>query len=218
MSILDCFVELIAYSLYLMQHISKTQPSYEEVFDKANELINSAQKLASTNKKLADSFERSLFAICAWLDEQVVLSDWQQKAVWQQNPLQKQYFKTTQAGDQFYEILERFDLVLDKDIIEIYKLCIKLGFQGKLFYSQTNLEVIENSNTKKLQYIDYSEFNESEIFSFAYGNELDTSKKRYQISINLVMLIIAIMSICGIGLVVFIYDMLLEHQMVGYFK
>lgn len=219
MKIIDCFGELIAYSIYLTEQIGKIQPSYEGTLKKINELINSSKNLAATDKTLADSFEQSLFAICAWLDEQILLSNWQQKEIWQLNPLQKQYFKTTLAGDQFFEVLDRFDPVLDKETIEIYNLCIKLGFQGKSFYPKTNVQVIENSSNENIKYIEYSEFTETKIFSFAYPGEVDKKiKKTSQINIYLVMLIMAIVSICGLGLVRYFYNMLLEQQLAGFFK
>ena len=219
MNIVDCFGELIAYSVTLMKDVAKSQPSYEEVYDNVNELINYSEKLAAADGISTDSFERSLFAICAWLDEQILFSDWHQKDIWQQNPLQKQYFKTTQAGDQFFEVLDRFDPILDREIIEIYKLCMRLGFQGKNFHQQTSVQLIENPNISNTHFIEYSDYSESEIFPFAYGGEFDQrTKKTSQISINFVVLIIAIISICGIGFIGFIYDMLLKQQIAGYFK
>ena len=73
------------------------------------------------------------YALAAFVDEAVLNSSWSYRERWADNPLQLEYFGTYLAGEIFYDKLE--DLRMRErpkpDLLEIYYLCLLLGFKGK---------------------------------------------------------------------------------------
>lgn len=226
MSMTDCFSELMAYSLYFLKHIESIQPPYEETLNKFNQMITTSRELVETDKASYDDWHKSLFAVCAWLDEQILLSDWREKEAWQLNPLQKQYFQTTHAGEKFFDVLERFDPVNDRQIIEVYNFCIKFGFQGKHFkpVATKGQNLVESSATDTqserllLNYVDVTGRNQ--LFVNAYRSDLDprADKKRFEIRMGAVLAITAAASVLGIFILGFIYNLLLNEPISGYLQ
>jgi len=75
------------------------------------------------------------FAIVAFLDSVVLHSKDPARAEWERKPLQEELFGQTDAGVVFFEKLERFRSRRDSaqlaDILEVYLLCLLLGFEGR---------------------------------------------------------------------------------------
>lgn len=72
------------------------------------------------------------YALASFVDEVVLLSSWQGKNEWMAQTLQWQYFGEHGAGEGFFSHLSELrQQGADKiDILEIYYLCLQLGFQG----------------------------------------------------------------------------------------
>jgi type VI secretion system protein ImpK len=71
-------------------------------------------------------------AIVAFIDEQLFRAAWAGRQVWMLEPLQLVYFNENTAGEGFFERLD----ALERDpsrlhVLEVYYLCLALGFQGK---------------------------------------------------------------------------------------
>jgi type VI secretion system protein ImpK len=73
------------------------------------------------------------YALAAFLDEAILRSQWPGKERWADNPLQLQLFETYLAGEGFFEKLDalRGRGEAAAEVIEIYHLCLALGFEGK---------------------------------------------------------------------------------------
>ncbi len=73
------------------------------------------------------------FALIAFLDETIISSSWSQKDTWLSEPLQLKLFDTFNAGEEFFDNLNKLKQRVsnNKDILEIYFLCLTLGFKGK---------------------------------------------------------------------------------------
>jgi type VI secretion system protein ImpK len=80
-----------------------------------------------------EKITKSKFALVAFLDETIISSSWNQKEVWLSDPLQIRLFDTFNAGEEFFTHLEelRQRSSTNKDVLEIYYLCLALGFKGK---------------------------------------------------------------------------------------
>jgi type VI secretion system protein ImpK len=79
------------------------------------------------------------FAVIALLDSVVMHSNDPARADWERKTLQEEIFGQTDAGVVFFEKLERFRTQQNSlrlaEILEVYLLCLLLGFQGR--YSGT---------------------------------------------------------------------------------
>ncbi len=80
-----------------------------------------------------EKVKKATFALVAFLDETIISSAWNQKEVWLSDPLQIRMFDTFNAGEEFFTYLEelRQRSSVNKDVLEIYYLCLALGFKGK---------------------------------------------------------------------------------------
>jgi len=134
--LIDCYVEfLIGMQRRFAGDGGTAQPVdfqalRAEVTDKLKECERRAQPLQLP----ATTLEAARFAVVAYLDELILVSQWQHKSMWQQSTLQREQFHTTNAGAEFYT---RLSALGDDDDAraarEVYYLCLALGFRGKYF-------------------------------------------------------------------------------------
>lgn len=81
-----------------------------------------------------DVFEAK-YAFCAAVDEAVLASSANLRAVWERQPLQLALFGDQLAGEHFFSKLEalRRQGAARLQAIEVYHMCLLLGFKGKYF-------------------------------------------------------------------------------------
>ena len=79
------------------------------------------------------------YALCAFLDESVLRSgDNDLRQHFELQPLQFRYFGVHLAGEGFFEKIDalRADVRQNVDVLEVYHLCLALGFEGKFGLGQ----------------------------------------------------------------------------------
>ena len=81
----------------------------------------------------ADEVIAARYAICAALDEAVLATPWGAQSSWPQESLLLTLHKERRGGEKFFQILEELakDPVRHRDALEIYYVCIALGFEGR---------------------------------------------------------------------------------------
>ncbi len=106
----------------------------------------------------ADDVKHATFAVVAFLDESVLNSRNPIFADWARQPLQEELFGTHVAGEVFFQnlqqLLGRGDSADLADLLEIYYLCLLLGFGGR--YSVGNrgeLSQVMNLTADKIRRI-----------------------------------------------------------------
>ncbi len=80
-----------------------------------------------------DLVRHAKFALVAFTDESILGSNWSGKASWLANPIAMELFKTFNAGEEFFKYLDelRQRTRLNLEALEVYYLCLALGFKGK---------------------------------------------------------------------------------------
>ena len=80
-----------------------------------------------------DDTRQAIFALIAFLDETIIASGWTHKATWLSKPLQLEFFNRFDAGEEFFNRLEKLRqrAHYNGDLLEIYYFCMALGFKGK---------------------------------------------------------------------------------------
>ena len=98
------------------------------------------------------------FAVVAFLDSVILHSKDTFRAEWERKTLQQELFGQTDAGVVFFEKLDQFRSRRDSeqlaDILEVYLLCLLLGFEGR--YSggrRGELEGVTDSLRMRIEYI-----------------------------------------------------------------
>lgn len=105
----------------------------ETLKSRVNEMFDRFEREARGAGVDNEKITKAKFALVAFLDETIISSSWNQKEVWLSEPLQIKLFDTFNAGEEFFTHLEelRQRSSINKDILEIYYLCLALGFKGK---------------------------------------------------------------------------------------
>ena len=79
-----------------------------------------------------DDLNNARYALCAFMDEQVLRSSWPGRQQWLAQPLQLVYFNENTAGEGFFARMEALERQPNRgNVLQIYYLCLALGFQGK---------------------------------------------------------------------------------------
>lgn len=75
----------------------------------------------------------SKFALASFVDETVLTNNFNMKDEWEKNALQLEYFGEQLAGNKFFDKLEAMvkQIEATQDAVEIYYICMLLGFKGK---------------------------------------------------------------------------------------
>lgn len=86
----------------------------------------------------------ALYAVVAFLDETVLAMGHPVFRSWQGKPLQEEIFGVNVGGDVFFQYLEalmaRDDSAVLSDVLEVFQLCLLLGFRGR--YGGTQSDVL----------------------------------------------------------------------------
>ena len=102
--------------------------------DLRQRLIGSLERMVSDGRRMgiADGdLAEARYALVAFIDEQIMRSDWAGRADWMTRPLQLELYRENTAGENFFVRLRALLRAGDRPVaIEIYYLCLVLGFQG----------------------------------------------------------------------------------------
>jgi type VI secretion system protein ImpK len=131
----ELFSKLISYVLLFEQanQQGQFQPSHEQTRREIAALLEQ-EKATLRREGLPDrDYQDAAFAVVAWADETILKhSSWTHHAEWNTLPLQLEYFQTRNAGEEFFERLERLRPE-QKSIRDVYYVCLGLGFSGRYF-------------------------------------------------------------------------------------
>lgn len=100
------------------------------------------QRIAGVFEQMAEKARRfripdadvaeARYALCAFMDEQILRSEWSGRQDWMSQPLQLIYFNENTAGEGFFTRLEALEQQPARvHVLQIYYLCLTLGFQGQ---------------------------------------------------------------------------------------
>ncbi len=151
MHLTDCFMELVAYVVYFQRTAAAKQPPYEQVKADILRLLTQSEGCLKKGVVSPEDYDLARFAICAWVDEAILNSAWSQKGHWQREQLQRLYYHTTDAGEEFFERLNALGFQ-QREVREVYYLCLALGFMGRYCHKGDEylLEQLKSSNLKLL--------------------------------------------------------------------
>ena len=97
--------------------------------------IENSRRKALDDGRTPTDYEAALFPVVAWADEALISLDWPGAREWPRRLLQKRYFNLSTAGIEFFT---RLDLLGhdETEVMEVYFLCLCLGFQGRYSYDR----------------------------------------------------------------------------------
>ncbi len=151
MRLTDYFMEVVAYVVYFLRGVDNKQPPYDQVKADVLRLLSQSDSCLKEGPVSQEDFDLARFAVCAWVDEAILNSSWQEKNRWQTEQLQRHFYKTTEAGEEFFERLNALGLH-QREVREVYYLCLALGFKGRFIHEGDELLIdqLRTSNLKLL--------------------------------------------------------------------
>jgi type VI secretion system protein ImpK len=112
--------------------------------------IAAAENEATRRGYSTEDVRLATFAVVAFLDESILNSNIAVFADWPRMPLQEELFGVHTAGEMFFQCIDRLMAKSDSpqtaDVLEIYALCLLLGYRGR--YSLTGQESVRGIASK----------------------------------------------------------------------
>lgn len=127
----DVFSDLFVVSSYLRDMRDLGSP--EALRTRLNHMFRDAEERGKEAGFSQDTLTQARYAVVALIDEMIANSRWPNKEQWSSRPLQYDFFGEYVVGEGFFKRLEliRGALPLNTDLLEIYVLCMILGFEGQ---------------------------------------------------------------------------------------
>lgn len=121
-------------SMVLMVRRGQQAASVESFLERVDQWLQAFEEKARAENYSADAVKDAQYALCAFLDESVLkggVGNIREHV--ELEPFQYRYFGVHLAGEGFYDRLDelRKDLRANLDVLEVYHLCLALGFEGK---------------------------------------------------------------------------------------
>lgn len=129
---LDCYMELLAYTAYILRDGAGGALTFEEAAATFTNLVQRSREMATDAGFTEDQWREGFFPVCAYIDETLLCSAWPGSAQWGGHQFQRTYYHTTNAGWLFFENLDKLDET-DFGIRSVYEFCLALGFKGRYF-------------------------------------------------------------------------------------
>ena len=218
MQLSDCFMGLMAYTTYICQGRMNNPPPYEETRRRFDDLIQQAEQCCQDAGYNEDDWQASLFAVCAWIDETILCSEWPERGRWQEDQLQRLHFQTMNAGEEFFTRLSELDPEATS-IREVYAYCLALGFKGRYFLPEDDKKLVEIQKANLLLVKDNLDMSVTEkLFPDGYsGATGEVKRKRWHRGLSLYGLIIVAISLLGVIALFSVYKAMLLNINQSYF-
>lgn len=179
MRLTDCFIDVMAYVAYFLKSVPSQEPSYEETKGDIQRLMAESEQRSRQGDISPDDYDSGRFAVCAWVDEAILGSQWTYKNQWQAEQLQRIYYQTTDAGEIFFDRLNELG-PHQRDVREVYYLCLAMGLSGRYCNEGDEflLGQLRTSNLKLLtgSATSVSTLEKAELFPEAYPVEDEAGK------------------------------------------
>ena len=188
MHLTDGFMQLMAYVAYFLKTAARKQPPYEQVKADVLRLLDQSESFVKKGLFPQEDYNLARFAVCAWVDEVILNSPWAQKSQWQKEPLQRLFYRTSDAGEEFFEKLNSLGLH-QREVREVYYLCLAMGFTGRFINpgDETLLEHLKSSNLKLLlgSSVGLPSLENTELFPEAYPlrKETQAPRRKWQVPV-----------------------------------
>ncbi|MCI0330479.1 MAG: type IVB secretion system protein IcmH/DotU [candidate division Zixibacteria bacterium] len=141
------------FSLILTLATSKNYGDPKELRAKIGGLFARMEKEGLAEGFSPDDLHDAKYALVAVIDETVSRSDWLVKGEWWEHPLALEFFGENIAGNEFFNKLEETRLKGQKKapLLEVYYICLALGFEGKYAFNPTELTPLINQLGRELR-------------------------------------------------------------------
>jgi len=131
------------FTLILQLRASHDFGDLETLRRRIKDLLDHSEREALRLGISREDIPEARFALVAFIDETILSSRWSQKAQWEAKPLQLEFSDRYDAGEEFFVRLDRLLAQPAADVLEVFYLCMALGFKGRYeLYEQERLLIL----------------------------------------------------------------------------
>lgn len=107
--------------------------SLEELRDRLKKSLKSWEQDCRRADVPQKDINLAKFALVAFIDETLIASNWSEKETWTAAPLQAELFNRSDAGREFFVLIEqlRKSRQPHPGVLQVFYLCLALGFEGQ---------------------------------------------------------------------------------------
>lgn len=118
---------VFTYVLSVIDDIeSGRTPRPDDVNARVRALIDQAENRLGRR----EDWDLAKYALAAWVDDLLIEAPWDGRSWWEENRLEFQMFRTSEAFTEFYLQAGRATEFPRKDALEVFYICVVLGFRG----------------------------------------------------------------------------------------
>jgi type VI secretion system protein ImpK len=138
-SLASCYENALTIILRLSALQQQSNANSQDFRTSIRAALRAAMEQAKSLGYGSEPNQLAFFAVVSLLDESVLKLQHPAFADWAQRPLQEEMFGHNRAGEVFFDnlrnLLARQDSEETADLLEVYVLCMLLGFKGKFALS-----------------------------------------------------------------------------------
>lgn len=141
------------FELLLKLQAGLLAPS-NEIRPAIKHLLDELEQRGASLRYPPNQIQSVKFALAAFADEVVLTAAFPLRDEWEKFPLQLEYFGEHLAGVKFFERLEELqkNLEAEADVVEVYYVCMLLGFKGKFkVYMEDHLNGLMENTARQLR-------------------------------------------------------------------
>lgn len=97
-----------------------------DVRSNLKQLIEQGERIAGSRPE----WDLIKYALCCWIDEIFTYSSWADKDLWKEKYLEKEFFGESIAYHEFFQKAKQASASAQTNALEVYYLCVVLGFRG----------------------------------------------------------------------------------------
>jgi type VI secretion system protein ImpK len=118
---------VFTHVLGLLDRVSRDEhPSPQEERLRIGALLDQAEAIIGAGSE----WELAKYALVSWIDEMLVETPWDGRDWWSNNVLEVELFNTRLCNEQFYVQAQEASSLARRDALEVYYVCVMLGFRG----------------------------------------------------------------------------------------
>jgi type VI secretion system protein ImpK len=166
-----------AFSLILSLRTSANYGRESELRKRIGGYLDQIDKEGRDAGIAREDLEAAKYPLVAFIDETILNSRWEGRESWRERPLQLDLYGETVAGERFFERLEKLRARGESkaDQLEIYYLCLALGFEGK--YKLAGVERLRRLTDEVRRELGYSRSKLARAAIAPNGRRRESNKK-----------------------------------------
>ncbi len=134
---------IFMYTLALLDRIGRAaKPIPQEERARIRALIDDAEaRLGSMTE-----WELAKYAMVSWIDEMLIDAFWDGREWWSNNILEIELFNSRQCHELFFLKAQQASALSGRDALEVFYVCVILGFRGLYHDANTSAMVAQSLN------------------------------------------------------------------------